>query len=249
MDYCEHGNLNQYLEKHQSDLTWERRLAILHALSAAVFTIHKKNILHRNLHGGNILMGLGRPVIADVGFCRPAFEYPGSKNVYGVLPFAAPEILRGGPYTPASDVYSLGMLIWQLASGRPPFYDRAHDIHLAIDICNRIRPKVINGIPDCYQKFMDSCWNDDPEQRPSSSEVYSAVGTWFNQMMFVPGSEIGKQFWEAEDFRKLHNLSGDANDEQHPKARYTSGLLFFPELLYGNPGINRTNSEMTKIGE
>ncbi|CAG8627798.1 153_t:CDS:2 [Paraglomus brasilianum] len=249
IDYCEHGNLNQYLDKHHADITWERRLAILHSLSAAVFNLHEKNIFHQNLHGGNILMGLGPPMIADVGLCIPAYECSDTKNVYGVLPFVAPEVLRGSTYTAAADVYSLGMLMWQLASGRPPFHNRAHDMQLSIDIRNRIKPKVINGIPECYQEFMERCWNDDPGERPTSSEVYSIVGIWFNQMMFVPGSEIGKQFWEAEDFRKYHNVSEDMNDDKHPKASYGSRLLSFPEIFYDDVEINGTNSEQTRIEE
>ncbi|POG82459.1 hypothetical protein GLOIN_2v1498708, partial [Rhizophagus irregularis DAOM 181602=DAOM 197198] len=56
-------------------------------------------------------------------------------------PFMAPEILRGKSYTPASDIYSFSMIMWEFTSGVPPFNNKAHDIHLSISICKGERPE------------------------------------------------------------------------------------------------------------
>ena len=76
-------------------------------------------------------------MISDLGLCWTNTSVTGNgKTVKGVLPYVAPEVLRGWPYTRASDVYSVGMIMYELWSGRPPFEERSYDIHLAVDICS-----------------------------------------------------------------------------------------------------------------
>src|SRR6266511_3613875 len=68
-----------------------------------------------------------------------------STDIYGVLPFVAPEILRGKPYTPASDIYSFSMIMWEFISGVPPFDYREHGLQLSLSICKGERPEIINN--------------------------------------------------------------------------------------------------------
>ena len=66
----------------------------------------------------------------DLGLCKPIqyFQSPSIKNeIYGILPFVASEVLRSKPYTPASDIYSFSMIMWEFTSGTPPFDDRVHN--------------------------------------------------------------------------------------------------------------------------
>ncbi|RGB33873.1 kinase-like domain-containing protein, partial [Rhizophagus diaphanus] len=59
--------------------------------------------------------------VSDLGFCEPA-DKP-STSIYGNLPYIAPEVITGREYTFASDIYSIGMLMWDISSGQPPFYN------------------------------------------------------------------------------------------------------------------------------
>ncbi|GBB98789.1 hypothetical protein RclHR1_03320015 [Rhizophagus clarus] len=74
----------------------------------------------------------------------------------------APEVLRGNPYTPASDIYSFSMIMWEFTSGVPPFNNRAHDLQLSLSICKGERPKIIENTPQCYADLMKKCWNENP---------------------------------------------------------------------------------------
>lgn len=58
------------------------------------------------------------------------------------MPSMAPEVLCGKPYTKAADIYSFGIILWELASGIPAFNDRSHDFNLSLDICRGLRPKI-----------------------------------------------------------------------------------------------------------
>jgi serine/threonine protein kinase len=57
------------------------------------------------------------------------------------MPYVAPEVLRNQPYTQASDIYSLGMIMYELMTGLPPYVEWVHDIGLALQICQGVRPK------------------------------------------------------------------------------------------------------------
>ncbi|CAI2174650.1 9041_t:CDS:2, partial [Funneliformis geosporum] len=88
----------------------------------------------------------------DLGLCKPVKYFQSSKNndIYGILPFVAPEVLRGQPYTLSSDIYSFSIIMWEFISGIPPFDNEAHDFQLSLDICKGKRPKIIGDIPQYY---------------------------------------------------------------------------------------------------
>ncbi|CAG8599396.1 6882_t:CDS:10, partial [Ambispora gerdemannii] len=171
MAYMEQGDLRNYLHKHAETLTWKEKLMIISQLSNDLSRIHQKGLIHGDLHSGNILRSnLGTNRISDLGFCGPPQKLPPG-SVFGIIPYMAPEVLRGGPLTEKADIYSLGMIMWEITAGCPPFLDRAHDVQLMIEICDGVRPLILSGTLETYAKLMRSCWHSDKDQRPSASEV------------------------------------------------------------------------------
>ncbi|CAG8803822.1 13341_t:CDS:2, partial [Cetraspora pellucida] len=82
---------------------WKRRLKIQHHIISGLIGIHQSDLVHKDLH-------------------TPVNSYVSNrKELYGVLPYMAPEVLRGNPYTKAADIYSFGMLMWKITSEEPPF--------------------------------------------------------------------------------------------------------------------------------
>ncbi|CAI2171385.1 14238_t:CDS:2 [Funneliformis geosporum] len=127
--------------------------------------IHEGGIIHRDFHSGNILTDKNREVaIGDLGLSKSAAEGE-DDEIYGIIPYVAPEVLQGQKYTEASDIYSFGMIMWEYMTGRRPFWDRAHDTELIIDICDGLRPPTIDIVaPEGYIELMKECW--DPDQKP-----------------------------------------------------------------------------------
>jgi serine/threonine protein kinase len=86
-------------------------------------TIHNENFIHRDFHSGNILSlkdDHKKWVIGDLGLSQPA-NNSSNNEIYGVVPYVAPEIFRGGAFSKESDIYSMGMIMWELTSGCRPF--------------------------------------------------------------------------------------------------------------------------------
>ena len=101
----------------------------------------------------------------------------GSDVIEGVLPYIAPEVLRKFPYTKKSDVYSIGIIMWELATGKRPFSNEKHDSILAVSIVNGDRPPISEDIPSLYVETMKNCWNSDPDKRPDSSQLIETFET------------------------------------------------------------------------
>ena len=149
LDYIPEGNLRNYLQRNHSKLTLNDRITIFGNLSESLYHIHEEDLIHCNLHSGNILMQGNAGYITDLGLCGPVDEKSSSK-IYGIVSYVAPELLRGtnnAKNTKESDVYSIGMLMWEIFAGHPPFDDRAHNHHLIFDICeNGLRPPICQKI-------------------------------------------------------------------------------------------------------
>src|SRR5437764_13928894 len=70
--------------------------------------------------------------IGDLGLCQ---QLKDDKNeIFGVIPYLAPEVLSSKSYTKESDIYSFGMVMWEHTTGKKPFHDRSHNHHLIQDI-------------------------------------------------------------------------------------------------------------------
>ncbi|RIA83260.1 kinase-like domain-containing protein, partial [Glomus cerebriforme] len=128
MKYMEKGNLRDYLRKRDY-FSLEDKFRLLKHIIQGLKDIHRKKLVHRDFHSGNIIVDVinegGHDEenvcrITDLGLSKLADEKDNSQ-VYGVMPYMAPEVLRGEPYTQKSDVYSLGMIMYEIVTDLPPF--------------------------------------------------------------------------------------------------------------------------------
>jgi serine/threonine protein kinase len=183
MSYAKKGNLRKCL----SDIIkykWQDKLQLLKKIILGLKVIHESNLIHSDLHDGNILMSDNHNelFIIDLGLCKPISNLQDSdkKNneIYGVLPYIAPEILRCKPYTSASDIYSFSMIMWEFTSGIPPFKHEAHDLQLSVSICKGERPEIVENTPKCYVDLMKKCWDSDPFNRPIVTELEYKISEW-----------------------------------------------------------------------
>ena len=134
MQYMEGGNLREYLKDNYSKLYFFDKLSQLRDIAKGLNSIHQKELVHRDFHTGNILNKVvSNNVlcrITDLGLSKPVNE--ADNKVFGVLPYVAPEVLREKGYTKVSDIYSFGIIAWEILSGLPPYHEFAHEENLAI---------------------------------------------------------------------------------------------------------------------
>ncbi|POG67845.1 kinase-like domain-containing protein [Rhizophagus irregularis DAOM 181602=DAOM 197198] len=181
---------------------------------------------HKNLNENlNEFLKEVKIYISDLGLCQPVKSFLKKYDIYGVIPFMAPEVLRGKSYTPASDIYSFSLIMWKFTSGIPPFNDRVHDLQFSLNICKGERPEIIENTPQCYVDLMKKCWNEDSSKRPSSKEVLNIIGKW----IFRPYNNDVSEELKSNIMEFINAPIGHNNfaTKSHPKACYTSRLLDF----------------------
>ena len=146
-----------------------------------------------------------------------------------MIPFVAPEVLRGGEYTDKADVYGLGMIMWEILSGEPPFIDREYDHYLMRDICiNQLRPPIPQYAPEPYVTLMKQCWDPNPNNRPTADQLERQFDDWFN--ILYGYNEIEKAFNKEREAQWKVQLADKAKNPQPPKKSHN---LFTSKRLDG----------------
>ncbi|CAG8566651.1 6396_t:CDS:2, partial [Paraglomus occultum] len=124
MAYCSDGDLHQTLRRSFSTITWAFCRKTLWQIAYGLEEVHKHNLVHGDFHSGNIFIVAEGAIIGDLGLCRLVDDVSSERqrgSSFGVLPYVAPENLRGKPYTHKSDVYSFGMIMWELTTASTLF--------------------------------------------------------------------------------------------------------------------------------
>jgi len=160
MEYIEGGNLRQYLLKN-SQLSFVSRLNQLKNLALGLSSIHEEGLIHKDFHPGNVLNTFRSEYctdsyVTDLGLSRPINEANDGK-IYGVLPYVAPEVLIQKTYNQASDIYSFGIIAYEIFSNLPPYHEYARDKALVLRIREGLRPEFKIKIPSSLENLVKKC--------------------------------------------------------------------------------------------
>lgn len=244
MDYIEGGNLRKYLKNNHNKLSFENRLRLLESISQGLRQVHERNLIHKDFHPGNILIGKfkdelnvfsnfffnfdDRCHVADLGLCHPVSEEDQGK-IYGVLPYVAPEVVREKKYTQAADIYSWGMIVYELFSGLTPYQSSLYNAILFEKIKQGLRPDLDNvKAPQLLKDLIKRCWDADPLKRPTATEILQTVSMWQNETMskIRVNTNFYRQVRELEKSKALVYTTSYQGYSQH---FHTSRLLDFKD--------------------
>ncbi|RHZ77168.1 hypothetical protein Glove_184g19 [Diversispora epigaea] len=249
LQYASEGNLREYLKINFNNINWLQKLSNLRNLSINLMNIHILDIIHQDFHPGNILSYDFKDtmLISDFGLSKIIGANPNNpekKNIFGVLPYIAPEVLSGEEYTKAADVYSFGIIAYEMVTGFPPYPDIPHDKDLAMKICDGLRPKIPFHIPKLITRMIMRCWDARVTYRPTFKELPGELRKYYWDYDYYlkkggnEDSEIVIQIKKAEEFSANQESTNSTNSttttpfnyQTHPQAIYTSRLLNYSKL-------------------
>ncbi|CAB4403173.1 unnamed protein product [Rhizophagus irregularis] len=228
LNYAEGGNLHDYLQNNFINITWINKLHILQAIAFGLKNIHKKNFIHRDIHSGNMLLSQCW-IVGDLGLSQPANNTLSNDEIYGVIPYIAPEIFKGVAFSKESDVYSFGMIMWEVTTGCKPFANIEHNVELICEIIDGKRPEITNDTPKCFANLMKKCWYSNPSKRPTIDKILDYIHDWTFPVMYPQFRDRIVAFEQSEKRRleliQLKQLGPEFSEKSHPKAIFTSRVL------------------------
>lgn len=197
MPYCSRGSVYASISM---DGTWnESEIArLLKHLSSGLTYLHSKGILHQDIKPENILIGdEGNFLLTDFGISsrlRSTLRKSSMKPKAMTAAYAAPEFFAPQPtVSPKSDIFSLGVLIWELATGDVPWRGMGGAV-LRPDLP---LPELPNGFSKGLNALMQRCLNFHPEKRPDAQTIATMADNYL-----LTGN------WSAATDRKLHSHAG-----------------------------------------
>ncbi|RGB29353.1 kinase-like domain-containing protein, partial [Rhizophagus diaphanus] len=131
--------------------------------------LHTEKVIHGNLHSYNVLVNNGKVMVTDLELLKQATKI----NIV----YLEPQYLHNSSYERdmRSDIYSLGVLLWEISSGRPPFSDCIQKVFGLTQVKNKLlngeREEPVANTPLEYLQLYQKCWQDDPNSRPEINQI------------------------------------------------------------------------------
>lgn len=180
-EYMVNGSLRQVLVR--KDRTIDRKKRLLIAMDAAfgMEYLHSKKIVHFDLKSENLLVNMRdahRPIckVGDFGLSKVKHRTLVSGGVRGTLPWMAPELLSGKSLvTEKVDVYSFGIVMWELLTGEEPYANMHCGTIIGGIVNNTLRPAIPSWCDPSWRELMERCWSGNPADRPDFSVVTSEL--------------------------------------------------------------------------
>ncbi|QBZ81599.1 Serine/threonine protein kinase, catalytic domain containing protein [Pandoravirus celtis] len=188
------GNLRQLLGRQTVKLLWRARLSILRDIALGLDYLHTAHpdmkIMHRDLKSSNVLVapddssdGAWTAKLADFGFARAKADMA-TMTRCGTPAWTAPEIIRGETYSEKADIYSLGVVMWEVLTRRQPYAD-ANFMRISLDVLDGKRPDVPADCPPAFAQLMQRCWHRKAHKRPSAADVAAGLLAMANTQLLV----------------------------------------------------------------
>jgi len=188
MEYISRGSLDLLLQREKKKISEIDLLFMAKDAVSGLLYLHEMKVIHRDLALRNLLVGPSDRIgiqysvkISDFGMSREASSYYKSDD--NAIPFrwSAPEVLQYRKFSSMSDIWSFGVILWEMFSyGMVPYIGMTN-IDVSEKVISGYKMKQPENCPNEIYGIMFDCWNMDPDQRPTCKEIFQKLEVLCNQ--------------------------------------------------------------------
>ncbi|KAH8508161.1 hypothetical protein H0E87_010329 [Populus deltoides] len=194
-EFMAKGSLYNFLHKQKGVFKLPSLIKVAIDVSKGMNYLHQNNIIHRDLKTANLLMDENEVVkVADFGVARVQTQSGVMTAETGTYRWMAPEVIEHKPYDYKADVFSFGIVMWELLTGELP-YSYLTPLQAAVGVVQKgLRPTIPKHTYPKLAELLERCWQRDPTQRPNFSQIIDIL-----QQI---AKEVGD---EREDGRRMNH--------------------------------------------
>uniref|UniRef100_A0A1L8DKN5 Mitogen-activated protein kinase kinase kinase dlk-1 n=1 Tax=Nyssomyia neivai TaxID=330878 RepID=A0A1L8DKN5_9DIPT len=214
MEFCPHGTLQNRLKDAEVVpparlVSWAKQIAV------GMQYLHSHKIIHRDLKSPNILIGENEVVkISDFGTCREWNEISTKMSFAGTVAWMAPEVIKSEPCSEKVDIWSYGIVLWELLTCEIPYKDVDSSAIIWGVGSNQLQLPIPKTCPEGFALLLRQCWCLKPRNRPSFRIILTHLEIAGNELMKQSEVEYFKsqQKWRQEI--QTHMIANSTNAQK-----------------------------------
>jgi serine/threonine protein kinase len=228
MEHCEGGSLRARLDEARKEISVVEQMRWAMQISYGLYQLHGVRIVHRDLKGENILLNkYGNAKVADFGLSiikSSSVSKQASKSA-GTLPWMAPELHEDKSNSAETDVYSLGVVLWEIVSRQVPFAGLMAGAMISKTMRGQ-RDPLPEQCPEVFRLMITACWDLEPKKRPTAEYV-------------------GEQFDAV--LKTVQNISSPVSEQSDSKTSLAiASKTISTESLSSYPSVSSTSSQSSQ---
>jgi len=231
MKYMAQGALRKVLD--ENNLTAIQKHQLIYDIALGLHYLHQQDVLHRDLNSSNVLVdNEGHARLADFGLSKRGRSNVSSLDKQSnALQWLPPEIVLGEGdkriFTPQVDIYSYGILVWEILTGKRPFGNDSL-VQFARKMGQGQREDIPDTLPPPYRQLIKQCWQEEPTERPAVTDIIQQlrkIKLQLRQPELAITQGVGQyaRFWQ---------MPSQDNEPLDPEVLYQAGISFQKEGQY-----------------
>mmetsp|Transcript_16270 Transcript_16270/g.63424 ORF Transcript_16270/g.63424 Transcript_16270/m.63424 type:complete len:579 (+) Transcript_16270:111-1847(+) len=204
------GDLETLLQDHKIHLSLLTRIRMAKDAALGMTWLHGSNpqFIHRDLKTSNLLVDENNRIkICDFGLSQikavgdTVFLHDGADGAKGTPLWMAPEVMMGRQFNEKADVYSFGIVLWEILTRAEPFQEFETFEQFRHAVClEHARPQIPENCPSRLRTLIECCWLPNPERRPSFPEIVNALERIIVDCAIT--DEVGRRLWKERFLKR-----------------------------------------------